>query len=441
METEKVDIKEIKKVLSDTKMIIEHNRKLTIAKGAHFNLFTVLDIETKENKTHSAFLAELLNPKGSHLKGNVFLKLFLEVLKTRQKLKKVENKSFNAETGVVKVEKSIGPIDLQNKKGEDPSKATGGRIDIYLKDGKGNIISIENKIHALDQEAQIQRYCNHKKAKNTVYYLTLKGEDPTDYSRLKLKAGKDFFNISYRDDIVMWLELCLKEVSNFTSLREAINQYILLIKKLTNTLDNKTEQELFEVMIDNLEASKYVAENYQKLTNKIKEKFRTDVKTKLESILDLKDYKIEKGNSIDSSFAQLWINYLGVVNHKFVYGVETFSGRGNRNGNMFVGVFGTEMLPSTFSLIDLNGFNKYWQHVKSLTTTDGDNLNLNSSAILKRINEDNLKDKKKYDVLLDKVVNEITNFIKDTEKQLGFISLTKEEDDKTTGTRTRKQPH
>ena len=32
---------EIKKVLSDTKMIIEHNRKLTIAKGEHFNMFSV----------------------------------------------------------------------------------------------------------------------------------------------------------------------------------------------------------------------------------------------------------------------------------------------------------------------------------------------------------------------------------------------------------------
>jgi hypothetical protein len=412
-----IEIKDLKKVLKDTGKIIKHQQELSEAKGDHFNLFSVLDIETKENKTHSAFLAELLNPKGSHLKGDVFLKLFLEVLNPSQKLKNVENKSFNAETGVVKVEKSIGPIDLHNKEGEDPSEATGGRIDIYLKDGKDNIISIENKIHALDQDAQIQRYCNHRKKKNTVYYLTLKGEEPSEDSCLKLKAGEDFFNISYRDDIVEWLELCLKEVPNFTGLREAINQYILLIKKLTNTLDTKTEKELFDIISDNLEESKYIVDNYQKLINTIRDSFRNDVKTSLENKLDKEKYTVEVGSNIENSYAQLWVTYTGKVNHKLKYGIESFSGRGNKRGKMYVGIFGKQALPELKHFGELERINAFWQHIAYLKTKDDNSLNLNSSVLLNRIRDKEAK----YDALLDKVVKQIILFINSTEKDLGFI--------------------
>ena len=49
--------KNIKTLLFSVRKIVKHHNNLTIAKGEHFNLFSVLDIETKENKTHSAFLA------------------------------------------------------------------------------------------------------------------------------------------------------------------------------------------------------------------------------------------------------------------------------------------------------------------------------------------------------------------------------------------------
>lgn len=426
IDTEKIKPEKINVLLNATKRIVKHHEELKVAKGDHFNLFSVLDIETKENKTHSAFLAELLNPKGSHLLGDVFLKHFLTAINHDSNLETKKSKTINFITAkaFVKVEHTIpGKIELYNKKGEDKSKATGGRIDIYLEDKAGNLISIENKIHAVDQEAQIQRYYNHKKNKNIVYYLTLKGEDPSLDSRLELMPNEDFFNISYKTTIINWLELCLKEVPNFTSLREAINQYILLIKKLTNTLDNKTEQDLFEAMIDNLEASKYIAENYQKLANRIREKFRKDVKEKLETKLKDKPYVVKIGKPIDSSFAQLWIYYKGVANHNLRYGIEPFSGKGIKNGRMFVGICGTESLPKAFDINELTRFNKYWQHALLLSTADGNSLNLNSSVLLKRIIDDKEKEKKKYELLLNAVVEQVNTFIEGTEEQLGFVNV------------------
>src|SRR5207247_3770948 len=44
----------------------------------HFNVFRVLNVQRKEVKLHSRFLAELLNPRGSHSQRHRFQKLFLE---------------------------------------------------------------------------------------------------------------------------------------------------------------------------------------------------------------------------------------------------------------------------------------------------------------------------------------------------------------------------
>lgn len=56
---------------------LEEERKLK--ERTQFNVFEILKLQSNENRTHSAFIAELLNPHGSHLIGTTFLKLFLEV--------------------------------------------------------------------------------------------------------------------------------------------------------------------------------------------------------------------------------------------------------------------------------------------------------------------------------------------------------------------------
>ncbi|MGV3762696.1 PD-(D/E)XK nuclease family protein [Parapedobacter sp.] len=57
----------------------EHNEEIERLKGEKFNVFSILRLETSENRTHSVFIAELLNPQGSHLKKKVFLDSFLSV--------------------------------------------------------------------------------------------------------------------------------------------------------------------------------------------------------------------------------------------------------------------------------------------------------------------------------------------------------------------------
>lgn len=402
-------------LLRATKRIVKHHNELMVAKGDHFNLFSVLNIETKENRTHSAFLAELLNPKGTHLMGDVFLKLFLVVVKHNDKFKEQEDKKFSTHNAFVKVEHGIGNINLCNKVNENRSDASGGRIDIFLRDKKKNVICIENKIHAIDQEAQIQRYCNYKTHRNTVYYLTLTGEYPSDRSRLQLEPDTDFFNISYRTDIVTWLELCLKEVPNFTGLRESINQYILLIKKLTKTMNKEQEKELIELMMANVEESSFIATNFDKALNSLRHNFRKDILIELKKRLNEDDYLVEEGNSVDKKYAQLWIHLKSNPQPYFLFGVESFSGRGHNNGDLFVGIMNAYKSPIIATLEDENKISEGWRQVRYLITKDQNRINLGHNYTIKILNKSSSLE---YKTLITTCCDQIVDFIKNYEIKL-----------------------
>lgn len=242
----------LKKLLESVGTILKKQKELSKLRGENFNVFSILKMESKENETHSAFLGELLNPKGSHLMGRVFLELFYD------ELPKLPNRTFDVASAKIMLEKNVGVKNLKNK--------TGGRIDIYLWDKEGNTICIENKIYASDQEAQIERYVNHNKEKNAVYYLTLNKQKAKEYTAGDYKEGEHFIEIAYAVHIVNWLELCMEKSVEQPILRETIKQYILLIKKLTGTLtSNKMQTEVKNLIKANYLAAKSIESSLWKV--------------------------------------------------------------------------------------------------------------------------------------------------------------------------------
>ena len=189
--------------------------------GENFNVFKLLQLESNEVRTHSAILAEFLNPKGSHGQKDLFLKLFTEN-------NKVED--FETSSAIAEVERYTGLIN------EDCTK--GGRIDILITDKHGKRIIIENKIYAGDQKNQLLRYYNFDPSAH-IFYLNLYGEAPSDWSTANELDNTKFQVISYVDDILNWLEKCKKEAVSLPIIRETISQYIHLIKYLTGTSINK----------------------------------------------------------------------------------------------------------------------------------------------------------------------------------------------------------
>lgn len=191
--------------------------------GTNFNIFKIMKMETDEVFLHSALIAELLNSNGTHNKGSQFLRLFLERMITKN-----VNFEFDVTTAKIEIEKSIGLIDL-NYEG-------GGRIDIVISDKNDSVLIIENKIYANDQPGQLLRYKKYgqKHRNHAIFYLTLYGTLPDKLSVATLLENQDYFCISYKYDIVEWLNDCVKIASDQSFLRETLNQYIATINYLTN---------------------------------------------------------------------------------------------------------------------------------------------------------------------------------------------------------------
>lgn len=143
-------------------------------------------IQISENKLHSTFLAELLNPRGSHGQKDIFVQLFIKRL--------IGNDTpFDTINARVDVEKHIGFIS------ED--KKNGGRIDLCINDKKGNEILIENKLYAADQENQLVRYSNYNKDA-TLFYLCLDGRKASEkscgehYEKVRVGHSMDLANLN-----------------------------------------------------------------------------------------------------------------------------------------------------------------------------------------------------------------------------------------------------
>ena len=403
------NFKDIESLLKSTETLVKHQREIDLLKGESFNIFSVLKMESKENSTHSAFLGELLNPKGSHFLGTKFLELFLNQFGLTDHI--------NIPTAEVKLEKSVGARNNRDK--------TGGRVDIYIWDNQGQTICIENKIYAVDQFAQIQRYVNHNNSNNNkivdgapvktneVFYLTLNGTDPSDDSKGNLLEGKDYVNISYKDDIAEWLKSCIKEAVEIPILRETIKQYIILIKKLTNTMSDEKQDELIGLILSNYKAAEFVAQNFAKAKEKITEEIRAKVFESLKTIY-ASEFELKLGGATSKRFSQIWFKPINTKGKTLQFGVESFSGRGHRNGSLFVGIFSSGLDVDDF--VEENGFSKdgWWVNILELENFEGFELKLADGDLLKKVFESN--DFKTS--LIEHIVTQCENYINENKEVL-----------------------
>lgn len=231
------------------KKIGEIQKKQTIKqtegsrRGENFNVFNVLGLWSEEVKLHSAMLAELLNPEGSHGCGEAFLKIFIE------KVLKIEiiDATNLLSKSVTTTEYYISRI---NNEGTE-----GGRIDILIdiprESGIPSLI-IENKIYAGDQSNQLLRYYKFAKTKYhssenfKILYLTLWGSCASTIS-----TGKDFSfdytRISYAKNIIKWLEQCASFAYDKPKVRETIIQYKHLLTQITEYSDYENNKIVEEI--------------------------------------------------------------------------------------------------------------------------------------------------------------------------------------------------
>lgn len=380
--------KEIAPIIKKRKIILDEKKK----RGDFFNIFSILNVERKEIR-HSAFLSALLNPNSEHGLGNLFLSDFIKNIVQKHKI------NFEWDCNDVYVNT------------EEPTEKKNGRMDIYM-ESKGKIIIIENKIDAKDGENQLICYENHARTKgknHCLLYLTLNGicasEISTNSKNKKLRAKKDYFPISYKDDILPWLERCLEIVALYPKVRETIAQYIDLIKKLTN-MDNNMDKIILNRILanENIDITAYLLDNENIIKSSILKKVTKDIINNLRN----NDTSIEweyfsKGSEINLFRPKGWLYFwftiwLPTQNGCFfsIYCEEEYQDIINQsNPSITLGKLNrTNKKPYPFGEV----FLEYYKHEKLLSSEFTRDIIVHIDSIMKGIIEN--KEKMKVEVQL-----------------------------------------
>jgi hypothetical protein len=281
----------IKNLLQQVSIIQKKYDDLAEYSGEHYNVFDILGVRSDE-LSHSAILTNLLDAKGRHGQKDIFLELFIKQIKPLlEKSRYSEHiNSFVTKEATAKKEIHIGGVKHET--------AEGGRVDIVVSSGNKHLV-IENKIYAGDQDQQLLRYDNHYK-NDPIIYLTRLGSEPSPASKGDLVLGIDFICISYHTDISNWLEQCIKEMVNKPIIRETLNQYLFLIKSLTNqSNNNKMSDEIVNIMAKNLDSSFEIYKNFTTLKTNLFISFIEKIKNKFsnEIIIDFSPQGIGKMHS------------------------------------------------------------------------------------------------------------------------------------------------
>jgi hypothetical protein len=173
----------------------EQQRLINKREATEFNIFDL--IEPDENKL-SDIIADLLDPKGSHGQGDLFLLLLFKQLGRSLDAKYTKNATVQREApthGILKYRR---------------------RIDVLV--DAGVLVAIENKVDSMEQRDQVKDYLEHldyctrgRSAGNVLIYLTPDGRPPESLSTMvleKRKASGTLYCWSYLREFCDWLEAC-----------------------------------------------------------------------------------------------------------------------------------------------------------------------------------------------------------------------------------------
>lgn len=296
-----VNTKVLQSLLDSVKVIVDkHNAKIKERRkrGELFNIFDVLGLDSDEVRCHSAFIGELLNVNGNHGLGSSFLDAFISATG-------IEKLGLNTDAENCKTDKEfyVGRV----------TEEEGGRVDILIhSESEKKAIIIENKIYASDGHNQLIRYNdygnNHYGNNFIVLYLTLDGSEPNETSTKNMQGEICKYQcISYRKDILSWLDRCIELSAEKPLIREVIVQYKNLILSLTNQFMDIKENKEFLELITSEENIQGVANILQHRTNFYKICFEKYLYPKLKAVS--KKFTFEYKYCLKNGDPDLFMNF------------------------------------------------------------------------------------------------------------------------------------
>ncbi|MCY6369415.1 PD-(D/E)XK nuclease family protein [Clostridium ganghwense] len=412
--------KEIKvhALISQARTLIDKHNAIQKSTGGLFNIFSILNMERFEVKTHSAFIYELLNPQGSHNQEKVFLKLFVEKV---LKIKDLDYKNI-----IVEREKSIGKY---------------GRLDFSI-ENDDILIIIELKIDAGDQDEQLKRYDNYAKTKGKkykIFYLNLYGDEASEQSTGKGDSKVNYKIISFKRHILKWIEACIEKVALIPNIRESLNQYAILIRKITNGINGGIEMELKDLLLqgDNLEIADKLIQAVSLAKAEIEFKFWKEVHNTITSRMIELNFTDDE---VSNDFNEEWLENIIIRRKKKSGEVELYYTYGKYLGKQLKFVIGKDGYDNniycSIALYDLkeDEWVKYKKDFKDLADTV-EKLGFNKKGIFRyrHLNYDlnfnnkiyKLLDKEEFSKAVESISKEVLEIAEKVSKSDEFNKLVK----------------
>jgi hypothetical protein len=201
-------------------------RRIDKRRATGFNVFDLIDPD--ENKL-SDVLERLVNPKGGHGQGDLFLRLLFKQLGLGSDAKLTKHAEVQREAptyGILKYRR---------------------RIDVLVE--AGVMLAIENKVDSMEQPEQVKDYLEHlhqctrgNSVRNILIYLTPDGRSPKSLCAMTLKQVQDDGRLhcwSYQKHLRQWLENCRRDCEA-EKIRNFISDFIAYID---SSLKRESEKE------------------------------------------------------------------------------------------------------------------------------------------------------------------------------------------------------
>lgn len=195
--------------------IVEEYRSKREQIGLNYNVFTLMDIERREEETHEYMIYSILNYRNSDRRKE-FIEQFLISMGIP--------KSFLREQWTVEREHYTEKH---------------GRLDLFFKPSghSKKCVVVELKVDAEDQPRQLKRYEDYVRACRyqdyRIIYLTLDGRDPEEQSYEGMVHPEWLMRKSFGEDVLNWLEGCIEICQDKNVDAGFMQQYWILLKKLT----------------------------------------------------------------------------------------------------------------------------------------------------------------------------------------------------------------
>ncbi|WP_454953840.1 PD-(D/E)XK nuclease family protein [Fusobacterium hwasookii] len=245
-----------------------------------FNLLSIIEKDRDEAHVHSKVIYSLLSQNWGKKDKETFLTLFLKEIG-------IEDENIYDKNWEVSREKEY----ILGEKKARPDFVIESQYYIYI---------IEMKIDAKDQPEQLKNYKKiaegEKKRKNKkehkLFYLTLDGHNASKKSigeeeNLEENQKVEYTNISFKEEILNWLENCLKLAEGKENKLACINQYIASINKILGEKEIKIKDNILKSSEDIKNAItiyKKLNENLQKVLESFFEELNKKLKNKLKDI-------------------------------------------------------------------------------------------------------------------------------------------------------------